>query len=123
MGLGLTPPRYLFFVLAAALPLTVNAADRPEAPESVRDLVYGEILFDFYQDRYLDAITTYLVAVEKQALDFHANEAELLAGGMYLAYGQHNQAEDIFDRLLEDGAEPEAAGRAGSNPGTGIRDV
>ena len=109
MGLA---PRYLFFVLAAALPLTTDAADRPKTPDSVRDLVYGEILFDFYQDRYLDAITTYLVAVEKQALEFHAGEAELLAGGMYLAYGQHDQAEDIFDRLLENGAGPDVQQRA-----------
>ncbi len=109
--MGLTP-RYLFFVLAAALPLWASAADRPEAPESVRDLVYGEILFDFYQDRYLDAITTYLVAVEKQSLDFHRDEAELLAGGMYLAYGQHDQAEHVFDRLLEDGADEHVQQRA-----------
>ncbi len=110
--MGLARKRWLLFALAAALSWPGAQAREPKAPSTVQDLVYGEILFEFYQDRYLEAITRHLAATERGTLDYHAEEAELLAGGMYLAYGQHDQAETIFDRLLEQRATPEVQQRA-----------
>ncbi|MBT8136108.1 MAG: hypothetical protein KJO54_03735 [Gammaproteobacteria bacterium] len=110
--MGLARKNWLLFALVAALSWPAADAREAKAPSTVQDLVYGEILFEFYQDRYFEAITRQLVAVERGELDFHAEESELLSGGMYLAYGQQNQAEDIFARLLEKRASEEVQQQA-----------
>jgi hypothetical protein len=79
--------------------------DRP-VPRTVHDLAWGEVLFDFYQDDYVPAITRLLAARERGELIEHADEAELVLGGLYLDYGLHRQAAVIFERLLEERASP-----------------
>lgn len=110
--MGIVSKNWLLFALAAALLWTAADARKPAAPSTVRDLVYGEILFEFYQDRYLEAITLQLVAEQKGSIQFHGAESELLSGGMYLAYGQQDQAEVIFDRLLTERASIEVQQQA-----------
>ena len=68
----------------------------------VEDPQYGEVLFYFYQEDYFPAIVRLLAAQQQQQLDDHAEEAELLLGGMYLSYGHHLEAAAIFERLLAD---------------------
>lgn len=87
-------------LLAAALPagLARGAEAVPGLP--VRDLYYGDALFYFYQDDHFDALTHLLVARSAGRLGHHEGESELLLGGLYLHYGQHQRAEDIFTRLL-----------------------
>ena len=41
-----------------------------------------------------------LAAQEQAKLDDHVDEAELLKGGLYLSYGHHLEAAEIFERLL-----------------------
>ena len=78
----------------------------------VRDLYYGETLFQFYQDEHFDALTHLLVARDSGRVSNHEAESELLLGGLYLHYGQHIRAEQIFSRLLQDSSEPEVRNRA-----------
>jgi TolA-binding protein len=77
----------------------------------VEDPQYGEVLFYFYQDDYFPAIVRLLAAQEQQQLDDHAADAELLLGGMYLSYGQHLDAANIFERMLADNVSPEIRDR------------
>jgi len=77
----------------------------------VEDPQYGEVLFYFYQDDYFPAIVRLLAAQEQQQLDDHAEDAELLLGGMYLSYGQHLDAANIFERMLADNVSPEIRDR------------
>ena len=63
---------------------------------------YGEVLFYFYQEDYFHAIVKLLAAQNQQQLGKHADEAELLLGGLYLSYGHHLEAADIFKRMLAD---------------------
>jgi len=72
-----------------------------DVPHYVKDIAYGEILYDYYQQRYFSSITKTLVAQEKGALDSHKDHAELLLGSLYVSYGLINEAESIFRRLLE----------------------
>jgi hypothetical protein len=94
----------------AALGMTlaaVAAADDAPAPREVRDLHYGEVLFHFYQEDYFNALIRLLAARSQERVEHHAAEAELLLGGMYLSYGQHQEAGSIFARLLDgDVSEP-----------------
>jgi len=91
--------------------LPARAGDVP-SPGPVRDLYYGETLFQFYQDRHFEALTHLLAARDVGRVDNHEAESELLLGGLYLHYGQHVRAEEIFNRLLTREITPAVRDRA-----------
>jgi TolA-binding protein len=82
------------------------------APAAIRDLYYGETLFQFYQDKHFEALTHLLAARAEGRVSNHEAESELLLGGLYLHYGQHVQAEEIFNRLLTESVAPAVRDRA-----------
>lgn len=98
-------------VLAAGASLPVRAGD-VAAPTAIRDLYYGETLFQFYQDQHFDALTHLLAARAAGRVSNHEAESELLLGGLYLHYGQHVRAEEIFNRLLTQEVAPSVRDRA-----------
>jgi hypothetical protein len=105
--------------LAAALAAVLSAgtlspvrADDVAAATAVRDLYYGETLFQFYQDEHFDALTHLLAARAAGRVSNHEAESELLLGGLYLHYGQHVRAEEIFNRLLTQDVAPSVRDRA-----------
>lgn len=97
--------------LLALLAPGLAAAD--EAPErTVRDLAYGEVLFEFYQDDHFAALTRLLAGLERNELPNHARDADLLLGALYLSYGQHRIAGDVFAAVLEQSVDPALHDRA-----------
>jgi hypothetical protein len=92
-------------VLAA---LAVPAAARVHDPEKmpithVRDLHYGDALFHFYQNEQnedFEALTRLLAYEQWGRVPHHQDDARLLAGGLYLELGMHNQAGEIFTAVL-----------------------
>ncbi len=89
------------------------ARDKADAQStSVQDLAYGEVLFYFFQDDHFTALTRLLAAQTRNELPAHAEEAELLLGGLYLSYGQHRLAGQIFEQLLEQSVDPALHDRA-----------
>jgi len=76
------------------------------AAGGIRDLYYGETLFHFYQQDHFTALTHLMAARSAGRIRHHADEAELLLGGLYLSYGQHRRAGEIFARLLSPLTEP-----------------
>jgi tetratricopeptide (TPR) repeat protein len=93
--------------LAAAAP----AAEAPK-PHVIVDPHYGDTLFQFYQDRYFTAITGLMTSQHFNRVSQHADEAEVLRGGMLLSYGMHREAGEIFAQLIEKGAPPPVRDRA-----------
>lgn len=98
-------------LLALPVAQTVLASESLTAPVVVRDAHYGEVLFHFYQKEYFPAIVRLLAAKEQAQLAHHDEEAELLLGGLYLSYGHHLRAAEIFERLLAGNARPEVRNR------------
>ena len=89
----------------------VNAADKP--PSSAQDLQYGEVLYHYYQKDWFNSIVRTQIAQQQQRLPNHAEEAELMLGGLDLNYGLRNAADNIFQRLLtEDTTDEETRNRA-----------
>jgi hypothetical protein len=70
------------------------------APSVVRDLHYGDVLFYFYQDKNLDAITRLLAFDQWQRLPNSEAESKLLLAGLYLELGLNNEAGTRFEQLL-----------------------
>lgn len=103
----------LLLGVAAALAVAPGARASEAKPGTVvQDLYYGEALFQFYQDDHFTALTHLLAARAEGRVSHHDAESELLLGGLYLSYGQHDRAEEIFTRLLADPANPAVHDRA-----------
>jgi hypothetical protein len=98
------------------------AADAPAVPtpatpatpatHEIRDPHYGDTLFHFFQDHYFTSITTLMVSQRFERVGHHADEAEVLRGGMLLSYGMPREAGEIFAQLIERGAAPPVRDRA-----------
>jgi len=97
-------------VLALLLAAQADAREQAE-PVVVKDPHYGEVLFHFYKEDYFPAIVRLLAARETSRVDNHLTESELLLGGMYLSYGHHLEAADIFERLLAENVDEEIRDR------------
>jgi hypothetical protein len=111
------PPRPVDWLATLLLlgGLVVGAAPRAEDGQPgtvVRDLYYGEVLFQFYKQDDFAALTHLLAARDAERVSHHEAEAELLLGGLYLSYGQHDRAAAIFERLLAATGDPAVRDRA-----------
>jgi len=90
----------------------VAAEVEPQEGIVIEDLPYGQVLYEYYQEDYFRSLTTLLVEEDMGRLPDHAAEAELLRGGLYLSYGLHREAGEIFERLLASNPEPDVRDRA-----------
>ncbi|HEX7082088.1 MAG TPA: hypothetical protein VF329_13855 [Gammaproteobacteria bacterium] len=96
--------------VAFAVHGTAAAAEEPD--DAVRDLVFGEVLFHFYREDYFAALTRLLAARARGELPANDAESELLLGGLWLSYGQHRLAGEIFERVLAAHEDPAVHDRA-----------
>ena len=98
---------------AVLLACAAGAAGAADAPmHTVEEPHYGDGLFHFYQEQYFTAITTLMVSQHFQRVARHADEAEVLRGGMLLSYGMHREAGEVFARLIDKDAPPTVRDRA-----------
>jgi hypothetical protein len=88
-----------------------TAADDKSLPTVVEDAHFGEVLFYYYQEDYFPAIVRLLAAQKQAQLENHLDESELLLGGLFLSYGHHLRAAEIFERLLADSVEQDIRDR------------
>jgi hypothetical protein len=99
--------RLVILIAAACLPLSggvVAAREKPRADAlpvtRVQDLHYGDVLFNLYLGEDFEALTRLEAYTQWNLLGHHADEASLLAGGLYLQLGMHNEAGRRFEALL-----------------------
>lgn len=78
----------------------------------VKDLKYGVILFEFFQQKYFDTLVEYEYARVKGGIQNHGSYPELLKGGVSLSYGLDEQARDIFSDVIAANATEEVQNRA-----------
>jgi hypothetical protein len=97
-------------LMVAGLCGSAHAKDKPELTV-VKDADFGEVLFYFYQEDYFPAIVRLLAAQKQSRMPNHEAESDLLLGGLYLSYGHHLRAAEIFERLLADNVDPDIRDR------------
>jgi tetratricopeptide (TPR) repeat protein len=102
--------RRIVAVLAALAPAIAVADDPPG--RTVQDLAYGEVLFEYFQDDHLAALTRLLAGLERNELPHHARDADLMLGALYLSFGQHRVAGEVFGQVLAETVDPELHDRA-----------
>ena len=66
----------------------------------VKDLKYGAVLFEYFQQKYFETLVEYEYANERGGIQNHGTYPELLKGGVSLSYGLDMQAKEIFSRLI-----------------------
>ena len=79
---------------------------RLDLPHEVKDLAYGEFLYDYFQEKYFSAITKALIADYRNQFDHHDEQVQVLVGSLFVGYGLLDKAERIFNDLLEYTTEP-----------------
>jgi hypothetical protein len=99
--------RHVILGLLASLPLVGGAAMAAERMRAdalpvtrIQDLHYGDVLFNLYIGDDFEALTRLEAYSRWQLLTHHTTEAGLLAGGLYLQLGMHNEAGRRFEALL-----------------------
>ncbi len=93
----------LFSLLSfTCLSAQTHADEKKETLEAteIYDLRYGETLFNYFQQKYFSAITNLMVANVRDPIQVQGEDPNLLLGGLYLAYGMHNDASTLFQELL-----------------------
>ena len=96
----------------ACVAMVAAGGARADERHAVKDPHFGEVLFYFFQEDYFSALTRLMTAQRFARVPHHAEEAELLRGGMLLSYGLHQEAGRIFQALIDAGAPPSVRDRA-----------
>jgi len=97
--------------------LAINSLAVEREPRQINDLRYGEALYHFYQEQYFTSITNLMVAKHRNPITSQDVDPELLLGGLYLYYGLHQNASNIFSDLIENNTTEEIQDRAWFNIG------
>src|SRR5258706_6331681 len=92
-------------LLVALLLAGAASAARKDPPDVLKakpiaDLHYGDVLFNFYVGNEFEALTRVGAYQHWGRMPTHAYDADLLAGGLYLSLGMHNEAGQRFEKLL-----------------------
>ena len=75
-------------------------ADDINKTHRVENLAYGQALFDYFQDKQLNAITGLLVAELQIQSQTQRDESDLLLADLYYSYGLYEESNQLFSRLL-----------------------
>ena len=100
----------LTLAIAAALLATapVYADKDSDAPaqkfQQAQDMRYGEALYHYFQGNSFDALSTLMVSDLRGGIQHHADNADLIRGGISLAFGLEQQAAALFEKQLQKAA-------------------
>ncbi|MEN8179409.1 MAG: tetratricopeptide repeat protein [Pseudomonadota bacterium] len=102
----------LLLLLLLGFPILSIPAHASSEPSELRDLHYGEALYQLYQQNYFHAIVRLLSAKQQGHMQTYQDEPDQLLGGLYLAYGMPDAAQTLFQRVLQRSANPPVHDRA-----------
>ena len=107
-------------LIAGALPCAAEDSQSAEASASddarnksgekfqqAQDMRYGAALYHYFQGNTFDALSTLMVSDLRGGISYHTDNAELIRGGISLAFGLERQAADLFERQLQKAADEE----------------
>jgi len=80
--------------------------------DEVKDLKYGVVLFEFYQQKYFETLVEFDYAAVRGGIRNHGDYPQLLKGGVSLSYGLDRQAKAIFSQLIAENVSEEVQNRA-----------
>ena len=90
-----------FFMLTIVQHHTAIAGQPSQSANSIDDLEWGTVLFNYYSENHFDALVDYQYNLEFINSNAIKSSGQLLNGGMSLAYGLADESKRIFDKLLK----------------------
>ncbi len=88
------------FALAVVLGGTsVYASGKDSEWGKVKDIHFGEVLYEFYKQNYFSALARVMSAQKTGRIRYHELHGNLLLGGMMVSYGMHDKASKLFDDM------------------------
>ncbi|MFV8780890.1 hypothetical protein ACNKU7_00575 [Microbulbifer sp. SA54] len=93
-------------MLTAAAPAGAQNADTPSQSserkyQQAQDMRYGAALYHYFQGNTFDALSTLMVSDLRGGIAHHADNADLIRGGISLAFGLEKQAATLFEKQLQ----------------------
>lgn len=70
--------------------------------QTVADLRYGVVLYEYFQGNHFNSLSELMVAKERGGIQGHKDNPEIIEGSLNLAFGMERQAGDIYQRLLNE---------------------
>lgn len=68
--------------------------------QRAQDLNYGQVLFQYHQGHFFEALSALNVAKLRSGIQGHGQHPELVEGGLMLSYGMVEEAKLVFETLL-----------------------
>ncbi|WP_153039095.1 hypothetical protein [Microbulbifer sp. Q7] len=96
---------------AAAAPQSLGEVSQPpplkpgEQFQQAQDMRYGAALYHYFQGNTFDALSTLMVSDLRGGIAYHADNADLIRGGISLAFGLERQAAELFEKQLQKAAD------------------
>ncbi len=93
------PPRLGLVALGLVLLPSLVLGFGRQPIEEVRDLHYGSILFQLYQDKYFSGLTELLIAEQTKPISAHGRDPELLKGSLLASYRMNLEAARVLENV------------------------
>ncbi|MCA0893313.1 coiled-coil domain-containing protein [Microbulbifer agarilyticus] len=88
--------------VAQDAPAPKNAAETGKQKfQQAQDMRYGAALYHYFQGNTFDALSTLMVSDLRGGISHHADNADLIRGGISLAFGLERQAATLFEQQLQ----------------------
>ncbi len=102
-------------IIAGASPCFAQEAPAPEPAaaagkqkfQQAQDMRYGAALYHYFQGNTFDALSTLMVSDLRGGISHHADNADLIRGGISLAFGLERQAATLFEQQLQKAVDEE----------------
>lgn len=104
--------RQSLLALALVASSLATNAEENSGPASVRDLSYGVMLYQYFLNKPLQALTESAIAKSRGGMKGHGQHPLLLEGGIRLQFGMDKLAEQTFTKLLDANATPKVRSQA-----------
>ncbi|WGL15605.1 hypothetical protein PVT68_12585 [Microbulbifer bruguierae] len=101
----LAPFWVLPFIAFTPLCSGATAGAGNEKFQQAQDMRYGAALYHYFQGNTFDALSTLMVSDLRGGIAHHADNADLIRGGISLAFGLERQAADLFEKQLQKSAD------------------
>lgn len=104
--------RWSFFAVCCSVSSVALSAPLKSHVNSLPELEYGVVLYDYFQENYFKALVEYEYAFEQQNKLAVEPSGQVLQGGIMLSYGMPNASQRLFNVLLDKTTTQDVSNRA-----------
>ena len=104
--------KFTVLILLSVFSISSIAKPQPSHVNSLDELLYGVVLYDFFKEDYFSALIENEYLLQFDNAEASSPSGQVLKGGMLLSYGMPAPAKKLFDELLSDSVSQNVSNRA-----------